>query len=292
VREVSHGVSEATPRLNRVDDPPPPTPNEFEPVWRGMLLGTDPQYARTRSRLRHLPSEPRCKMCGAPFGGIGHQLMRLVGRVRWPKNPKYCGICFDALSRWHGGAEIEASFLFADVRGSTSLAEQISPTEFRLRLDHFYDTASTILVDHDGIVDKFVGDEVVGMFIPALTQNAHANRAITAAIELLRAMDPAVDARSLPIGIGVGTGVAFVGSVGAPPVTEFTALGDVVNTTARLASAAGAGEVLVAEPATAAAAFDVGGLEHRSLDLKGKSDTTPVFVITVNATRTTEEVRA
>jgi adenylate cyclase len=232
-------------------------------------------------------------MCGAPFAGIGHVLMKLAGRDRWAKNPKYCAICFSLLATMHGGAEIEASFLFADVRGSTTLAERISPTEFRTRLDRFYDIASNILVTHDGIVDKFVGDEVVGIFIPALTQNSHAQKAIAAAIDLLRAMDPKEGiAHSLPIGIGVGTGVAFVGAVGAPPVTELTALGDVVNTTARLASAAGAGELLIAQPTIAAAAFDTGGLERRSLQLKGKTDEVPVFVFKTGAPRINQEVRA
>jgi adenylate cyclase len=232
-------------------------------------------------------------MCAAPFGGIGYPFMRLTGRTRWSKNPKYCRQCFDLLSKMHGGAEIEASFLFADVRGSTSLAEQISPTEFRARLDRFYDTASSILVDHDGIVDKFVGDEVVGIFIPALTQDAHAERAIAAAIALLQAMDPTSDeARSLPIGIGVDTGVAFVGAVGAPPVTELTALGDVVNTAARLASAAGPGELLIAQPTATTAAFDTAGLERRSLQLKGKSEEVPVFVVTTDGTGAKQEVRA
>jgi adenylate cyclase len=232
-------------------------------------------------------------MCGAPFGGFGHVLMKLTGRDRWAKNPKYCGICFALLSTMHGGAEIEASFLFADVRGSTTLAEHISPTEFRTRLDRFYDIASTILVNHDGIVDKFVGDEVVGIFIPALTQNSHAEQAITAAIDLLKAMDPKEDkAHSLPIGIGVGTGVAFVGAVGAPPVTELTALGDVVNTTARLASAAGAGELLIAQPTVTAAAFDARGLERRSLQLKGKTDEVPVFVFKAGGARLNQKIRA
>jgi adenylate cyclase len=232
-------------------------------------------------------------MCGAPFGGIGYVLMRLTGRARWAKNPKYCGICFDLLSTMHGGAEIEASFLFADVRGSTSMAEQISPTEFRTRLDRFYDTASRILVDHDGIVDKFVGDEVVGIFIPALAGDGHAEQAIAAAIELLQAMDlPGHGARSLAIGIGVDTGVAFVGAVGAPPVTELTALGDVVNTAARLASAAGPGELLIAQPTASAAAFDTAGLERRSLQLKGKSEDVPVFVVTTNKTGSKQEVTA
>jgi adenylate cyclase len=256
-----------------------PGDTDSQEIWRGILLGTDGRYARTRARLKHLPSEPRCKMCAAPFGGVGHQLMKRMGRDRWAKNPKYCGSCFDVLSRLHGGAEIEASFLFADVRGSTSLAERISPTEFRARLDHFYDTASTILVDHDGIVDKFVGDEVIGIFIPALTRKAHAEQAIAAGQKLLRAMDARDDPRALPIGIGVGTGIAFVGAVGAPPVTELTALGDVVNTTARLASAASAGELLVAEPAAAAAGLDTAGLERRALRLKGKTDAVPVIVV-------------
>ena len=61
----------------------------------------------------------------------GGWLLRYFGRDRWAKNPKYCGNCFRALCRSHGGAEIEASLLFADVRGSTALAERISPTEFR-----------------------------------------------------------------------------------------------------------------------------------------------------------------
>jgi adenylate cyclase len=206
--------------------------------------------------------------------------MRILGRDRWTKNPKYCRACFNVLSQMHGGAEIEASFLFADVRGSTTLAEQISPTEFRTRLDRFYDIASRLLVEHDAIVDKFVGDEVIGIFIPALAQDAHAARAIAAGLALLRAMQPVADNASLPIGIGVSTGVAFVGAVGVAPVTELTAVGDVVNTTARLASAAGAGELLITDAAAREAAIDITGWERRSLQLKGKIDPVPVVVLT------------
>ena len=261
-------------------DPAPDEPGEHAAVWRSILLGTDPTYARTRARLKHLPSEPRCKMCAAPFGGVGRVFMRLVGRRRWSKNPKYCDNCFHVLARMHGGAEIEASFLFADVRGSTTLAEHIRPTEFRARLDRFYDIASGILIDHDAIVDKFVGDEVIGIFIPALAHGAHAQQAVAAGVALLRAMAPVQSNPSLPIGVGVGMGVAFIGAVGAAPVTELTALGDIVNTTARLASAAAAGELLVTDDAAHAASIDTSGLEHRSLHLKGKSDPVPVVVMT------------
>jgi adenylate cyclase len=259
---------------------PDPAPNEE--MWRAILLGTDPRYARTRAWLKHVPSEPRCKMCAAPFGGVGRPLMHLLHRDRWSKNPRYCGSCFELLHAHHGGAEIEASFLFADVRGSTSLAERVTPTEFRRLLNRFYDTASRVLVDHDAIVDKFVGDEVIGLFIPALAQTAHAARAVEASLALLRATghdDPA--GPWIPIGIGVHTGNAFIGSVGEPPVTDLTALGDAVNTTARLSSAAATGEVLVTEAAATASGFDTTALERRDLELKGKQDSTPVFVVTV-----------
>jgi adenylate cyclase len=255
--------------------------NPNEGMWRAILEGTEPRYARTRAVLRRVPGSPRCKMCAAPFGQPGHLLMHLVGRDHWSKNPEYCGVCFRVLETHHGGAEIESSFLFADVRDSTSLAERISATEFRRQLNRFYDVAARILIDHDGIVDKFVGDEVVGFFIPALTTRGHADRAVAAARALLVATgqgDPG--GPSLPIGIGVGTGVAFIGSVGQPPVTSFTALGDIVNTTARLASAAAAGEVLVMESTMSASGLDTSGLERRELALKGKSSETSAFVLT------------
>jgi adenylate cyclase len=85
----------------------------------------------------------------------------------------------------------------------------------------------------------------------------------------------------IPIGIGVHTGNAFIGSVGEPPVTDLTALGDVVNTTARLASAAAAGEALITEAAASASRFDAPTFERRELELKGKRDLTPVFVVRV-----------
>ena len=271
------------PEMTVTDESPtPPDSAPNEGMWRAILLGTDPRLARTRAMLKHIPSAPRCKMCAAPFGGLGRPLMHLVHRDRWAKNPFYCGFCFRVLEEHRGGAEIEASFLFADVRGSTSLAEGMSPTAFRRLLDRFYELASRILVDHDGIVDKFVGDEVIGLFIPALAGGAHAARAIESAQALLRATghgDPG--GPWLPIGVGVHTGVAYIGSVGEPPVTDLTALGDVVNTTARLASAAAAGETLVSEAAATSGAFDPAGLERRELELKGKRDMTPVFVVTV-----------
>jgi adenylate cyclase len=226
-------------------------------------------------------------MCAVPFAGPFAPIMRLRGRGRWSKNPKYCGACFSVLSNVKGGAEIACTLLFADVRGSTELAERITPSEFSRLLNRFYDTAGRITVDNDGIVDKFVGDEIMAIFIPALVQERHAARAIATAQEIMRAVDQLAGNgdEALPLGIGIQTGPAFVGGVGEAPHTELTALGDVVNTAARLASAAAAGEILVSCEAAEAAGLGLGPLEQRSLELKGKSAPTDVVVLTATSRR-------
>jgi adenylate cyclase len=227
-----------------------------------------------------LPSSPRCKLCAAPFSGLGGLMMRFAGHARWAKNPKYCTGCFRMLSNNHGGAEVDCSLLFADVRGSTALAEGLAPRDFTRLMGRFHDTAAEVLVDHDGIVDKFVGDEIIGIFVPAMASPRHAARAVDAARALLGATGSGTSSGAwVPIGIGVNSGVAYVGSIGEGSDTEMTAMGDVVNVTARLASVAVAGEILVTSAAATAAGLPR-DLPRRSLQLKGKSTGTDVVVIT------------
>jgi adenylate cyclase len=135
---------------------------------------------------------------------------------------------------------------------------------------------------HDAIVDKFVGDEVIAIFLPSMAGPGHAQHAIEAAEALLRATGHD-DAKGpwVPVGAGVNTGVAFVGSIGEGMDADMTALGDVVNTTARLASAAAAGEILVTDGAMASAGMSSDRLERRSLALKGKTEATDVHVLKV-----------
>jgi adenylate cyclase len=258
----------------------PTSSPEAEAVWRGILLGTDPRYRESHAILRRLPGNPRCYFCSAPFKGPGAVVARRMGRRPWAKNPRYCETCFKLIESGHGGAEVDCSLLFADVRGSTALAESMSPTAFRRLLDRFYDAAAAVLHHNDAILDKFVGDEVVAIFIPALSGERHATRAVMAGQALLRATGHAErDGPWLPIGIGVNTGIAFVGAVGEGASSTITALGDIVNVAARLASAAGPGELLVS--AGAARAAQVHG-EPRDLELKGKAERVPVVVLGPN----------
>jgi adenylate cyclase len=259
-----------------------PNPQD-EAFWRDFLTNGNSRERKLRGIYRRIPHEPRCKVCAAPFSGVGAPLMRMIGKRPSQQTPKICGSCYDFLSANHGGAEIEVSLLFADVRGSTGLAEGMPAGQFRDLMSRFYSTASKVVFDHDGSVDKFVGDELVAMFFPLLTGERHAGRAVEAATALLRATGHA-DAGGpwIPIGAGVHTGPAWVGAVGEGARTELTVLGDTVNVAARLASAAEGGEVLVTSAAATAAGLDA-ALERRELELRGREERTQVVSLRVGA---------
>ena len=91
----------------------------------------------------------------------------------------------------------------------------MGPAAFRALLDRFYREATNVLVAHDAVLDKFVGDEVVALFLPVLNGHDHASDAIDAARELLRATGHGSAAGPwIPLGAGVHTGLAYVGSIG------------------------------------------------------------------------------
>jgi adenylate cyclase len=205
-------------------------------------------------------------------------MVRLAGKGRWDKNPKFCASCFNQMSEHRGGAEVETALLFADVRGSTSIAEDMSPTAFRELMDEFFAIASHVVVEHYGMVDKFVGDEVVSLFFPALAGDTPVVNAVEAAQELMRHIE-AREGTPFEVGAGVHTGIAFVGVVGTGSHVDMTAMGDPVNVAARLASAAAGGEILVSQAAAQAASLDVSSLPKRELELKGKSQKTTAFVL-------------
>jgi adenylate cyclase len=252
-----------------------------DPMWRQILEGTTPGFAAGHRFFRKIPSSPRCKLCAAPFGGIGAPVMQLFDRGPWDKNPSICGFCFKQLERGHGGAEIDLTLLFADIRGSTSLAESMEPRAFQQLIGRFYRASTEVLIAHDAIIDKFVGDEVVALFIPALTGPEHARHAVDAAREMLRATGHRDRGGPwVPVGIGIHSGNAYVGTVG-DTVTDFTALGDAVNVTARLASEAAGGEILVSADASARAELAGEGLETRRLTLRGRQQPLDVQVLRV-----------
>ena len=247
------------------------TPEQF---WGALLTGENLKVPVRR--MRHLfgllPSHARCQFCNSPFDGFGAPPMRMIGRGPSRLTSRFCKQCQVTASNFIGGVEIELTLLFADVRGSTNLAEQMSASEFSLLISRFFAVTSRVLLRSHAWVDRLVGDQVVGMYIPYYAGENHQRVAMGAAKDLLRKTghgDPA--GPWIPLGVGVHTGVAFVGTVGSQDsATDITVLGDPPNVAARLSSLAGPGEILISEDTYASTGLD-SDLGKRTLELKPES---------------------
>jgi adenylate cyclase len=258
-------------------------PAANEQLWRELLTGEGSALPRYRRRRKRIPGSPRCKSCLIPLSGpFARVLSMFTDFGPSNMNPNFCNQCETFVRKHPGGAEIELTLLFADIRGSTGLAERMPAQEFRRLLNRFYEAANRVLIDSDAFVDKLVGDEVIGMYLPSLGAD-HPRTGALAARDLLLATghgDP--DGPWVPVGAGVHTGTAYVGAVGSEStVVDFTALGDAVNVTSRLAGVAAAGEVLISESTFAFVRDDFGELDMRQLEVKGRDAPVDVRVLQV-----------
>jgi adenylate cyclase len=246
----------------------PSVETEEEEVWRKAL--TEPGFAPQSRLFRLLPSNPRCPVCRAPYGLPFGPIMHLLGFGRSKRYPQLCNPCFNQMLHGRGGAEVPITVLFADVRGSTGMAERSSASDFSAVLARFYGLVTQAVRDEGGIIDKFLGDGVMALFVPSFTERQHAARGLNAARRILREAE-------LPIGVGVNTGLAFTGFLGpSEEVSGFSAVGDAVNVAQRLGEAAAAGELLVAGDEVGSSdgptAEVDGSWERRELQLKGRDE--------------------
>lgn len=256
---------------------------------KGIQDQDPPLYTRWRRLNRLLPSDPRCTTCMVPFEGAGGKLAEVVfNQKRSTLNPLMCNKCEEIGKRLEFGAEVEMSMLFADIRGSTPLAERMSPTEFKELIQRFYNETTHVLIHSYAIIDKLIGDEVTGYFIPTFVGGKdYAQRAVKAAQKILQVTGH--DNRNgpwAPVGVGVHTGTAYFGTVSSSDgLVELTALGDAVNTASRLASQAATGEIVISESTANKAGIDTTNLDMRSLELKGKSEPMDVWVMRISKSK-------
>jgi adenylate cyclase len=233
-----------------------------------------PRHLRRFNRA--IPAAPRCKLCRSPFAGLGRVL---PGPNFSPsrKNPNFCKRCFEQAPV--GCREMEVGVLFADVRGYTALSESRPTAEVTDLMNRFYALAAEVLVRHDAVIDKLIGDEVMALFIPSWTPDATSHM-LQAAEDLLRGVGlGAGEEPWLPLGIGIDYGLASVGNVGAGDVKDFTAIGDVVNTAARLQQCANAGQLVMSERVRATLEGPCPEGASVELHLKGKAEPVPAWVI-------------
>ena len=230
--------------------------------------------------MRALPSSPRCGMCGAPFAGFGSRFVRPLGFRPSRKNPSLCATCVELAPP--GGITTEVGVMFADLRGFTTRSESITPQEATALLRRLYAVAEDVLFP-EALIDKLIGDEVMALYLPLFVagssfkpEDADRRKVATVMIDHARRLLEGLgygspEGPSLDLGIGLDYGEAFVGNIsGGPAVSDFTAIGDVVNTAARLQSHASGGEVLVAERLARFLDQPAGPLEH--VAVKGKHE--------------------
>ncbi len=170
--------------------------------------------------------------------------------------------------------------LFADIRGFTAWSEKHSPAEVAERLTGFYGQANEVLTRDDALVE-FVGDQVMALYLydfPSLGERT-SEVMVSAAERLFREIQGHESEEALPIGVGIHMGVASVGNVGKGEVKDFTAIGDVVNTAARLQSCALAGQIVVSDEVYAKARSSCPQAEPASFSVKGKSEPLRAHVI-------------
>jgi adenylate cyclase len=160
--------------------------------------------------------------------------------------------------------------LFADVRGYTSITEGLAPLEVTALMNRFYETASAALLEYDALLGQVEGDNVMALFLPGFAGPDYRRKAIEGALSLLDAVGAGSEL-DFEIGVGISSGEQFVGNVGGGGYKDFTALGDVTNTAARLTAEAGAGELLVDAATFAQASERCAYAECLELELKGKS---------------------
>jgi adenylate cyclase len=254
--------------------------SEYDQLWHDWFMTDAFQVEKKFYRaLRLLPHDPRCKICHAPFQGIGGLLVgALYGRKQSNLNPHFCSVCEDFARKSPGGAEVEMSMLFADVRGSTALSEQMTSLEFSKLINQFYVGATHAITEEDGLVEKLAGDAVAAFWGAGFAGKDYVARTIRAAQNIGQSMQR----QQIPVGIGVHAGVAYFGAMGSSDgLVDISAIGEEVNTAARLASKAAAGEIVVSEVALLQAHMDGSQLESRKLELKGISGQVAVRVMRV-----------
>jgi adenylate cyclase len=212
---------------------------------------------------------------------------RMVGLRPSRMNPNTCTFCELAFTHIMKARNItiDASVLFADLRGYTAASQSLEIGQMTSTLDAFYDECAEAIWAQDGLLNKTIGDAVMAVFNFPIKHDDHAPRAMRAAWQIQRrwrlrrselVKDFDVDESSLCIGIGISSGKLSFGEFGQSH-RDLTAIGTVVNTAARAQSAARAGQILVTKAVRDRCEKDGLNREATKYDLKGLAEPTELY---------------
>jgi adenylate cyclase len=226
-----------------------------------------------------------CKGCWqqmhlpVPLHGVLSVPFRAFGIRPSKMNPNTCTICelmFTTVMRARK-VNIDATILFADLRGYTGLSQCLPPDAISGLLDAFYDECANAIWEHDGLLNKTIGDAVMAVFNFPIRSENHANRAVFAAREIQQrwraereklAKTLGVNSSELGVGIGIHSGELSFGEFGRSH-RDLTAIGPVVNTASRAQSVADADQILVTREVYRLARSDLSDSQAKTYRLKG-----------------------
>jgi adenylate cyclase len=183
-----------------------------------------------------------------------------------------------------GGDKKPVVIFFSDIRGFTSMSENMAPDDVASLLGEYFNEMVDIVFRHGGTLDKFIGDAIMALWGAPLASADDADKAMQAAIDMQRALVTLNEhwksggKPEIAIGIGINFGEVFAGNIGSEQRMEYTVLGDPVNTASRLCSKAGRGEIIISEPFYKRLKKAPPVEAQEPIPLKGKARPVPTFL--------------
>ena len=185
-----------------------------------------------------------------------------------------------------GGQQNEVTMLFSDIRGFTSMSHGRPAQEIVNTLNEYFEVMVDVLFKYGGTLDKFVGDEIIGLFGAPIRLDDAPFKAVACAIAMLQGLAEFNNTRQaeglspIDIGIGINTGNVITGSIGSTRALQYTAIGDPMNVASRLCNKAEKGQIIVSEDTYRHVATRVVGVPLQAVQVKGKPDPLKVYAIT------------
>ena len=184
-----------------------------------------------------------------------------------------------------GGARREVTMLFADIRGFTAMSERHTPEEMVVTLNEYFEVMVDVLFRHGGTLDKYVGDEIIGLFGAPVELADAPLRSIRCALDMMRALEEFNRLRidqgreRVSIGIGCNTGSVIAGAIGSSRTLQYTVIGDAVNIAARLCSLAKPGEIIISETTLELAGPHILSEPRKPVQVKGKAQALQIYSV-------------
>ena len=184
-----------------------------------------------------------------------------------------------------GGEEREVTILFTDIRGFTSMSENMEPEQVVMTLNEYFSEMIDIVFKHNGTLDKIIGDELMVVFGAPLAAEDDTERALNTAVEMQNKIKELNNIRKqrgedpVLVGAGINKGFVVSGNIGSRDMMDYTVIGDTVNLGSRLCSAAGPGEIIVSKEVIKNQEDNFSFKELKPILVKGKKDKINIFKV-------------